>query len=103
MAGTVTISIHKKVEISVAILGIFNFSPLYQPHLLSILGILLLGALEGLVNLAHGRHVDLLALEQFCDGQDLDARIVPVPDLGVVKAGLRCLRTHGFGDRKSVV
>ena len=63
VAGTVTISIHKKVEISVAILGIFNFLPLHQPHLLSILGIFLLGTLKGLADLAHGRHVDPLALE----------------------------------------
>jgi len=40
-----------------------NFSPLYQPHLLSILGIFLLGTLESLADLAHGRHVDPLALE----------------------------------------
>jgi len=82
---------------SMAKLNICSILPLHQPHLLSILGILLLGALEGLADLAHGRHVDPLALEQFCDGQNLDAGVVPVPNLGVVKAGLSCLRTHGFG------
>jgi len=81
---------------SMAKLNICSILPLHQPHLLSILGIFLLGTLEGLADLAHGRHVDALALEQFCDGQYLDTRVVPVPNLGVVKAGLGCLRPHRF-------